>query len=119
MASGRACFDLAQILADGGESTDPAESGRAGQQRQGVGCSERVQAERRAVQLGQFGDVAGSVRWLRGGRFGVRLASAIDVLSILLAKTGFRASDYRLPPSEKFENLMVFEYFRDGGYDDL
>ena len=69
--------------------------------------------------LGSFGETEGSVRWVRGRNFGVRLKKQIDTISIALSKTGFRAQDYKLPPDEKFENLMVFEYFRDGRFEKL
>ena len=69
--------------------------------------------------LGPFGQTEGSVRWVRGRNFGVRLKKEIDTISIALSRTGFRAQDYNLPPDEKFENLMVFEYFRDGRFDKL
>ncbi len=69
--------------------------------------------------LGPFGETEGSVRWTRGRNFGVRLKKEIDTISIALSKTGFRAQDYNLPTDEKFENLMVFEYFRDGRFDQL
>ena len=69
--------------------------------------------------LGPFGETEGSVRWARGRNFGVRLKKEIDTISIALSRTGFRAQDYNLPPDEKFENLMVFEYFRDGKFDQL
>lgn len=69
--------------------------------------------------LGEFGDVSGIVRWTKGGRFGVKLDAEIDTISIVLAKTGFRSNDYRLAPNQKFENLMIFEFFREGGFDEL
>lgn len=69
--------------------------------------------------LGPFGEIVGSVRWVRGRNFGVRLKREIDTISIALSRTGFRAQDYNLPTDEKFENLMVFEYFRDGRFNTL
>jgi|GWRWMinimDraft_5_1066013.scaffolds.fasta_scaffold108417_1 hypothetical protein len=69
--------------------------------------------------LGPFGQIEGSVRWVRGRNFGVRLKKEIDTISIALSRTGFRAQDYDLPSDAKFENLMVFEYFRDGRFDKL
>lgn len=71
------------------------------------------------ITLGHFGDVAGLVRWVKGRHFGIRLSSEIDTISIDLAKTGFCANDYPLPPDEKFDNLMVFEFFREGNFDKL
>lgn len=69
------------------------------------------------ITLGDFGTFDGIVRWARGRHFGVRLSSEIDTISIDLAKTGFRANDYHLPTDEKFNNFMVFEFFREGNFE--
>ena len=71
------------------------------------------------VSLGQFGDVSGTVRWRVGRRFGVSLDEEIDVIAIGLAKDGFRSADYDLPLDPKFENMMVFEFFRDAEYHEV
>lgn len=76
-------------------------------------------AETVTFALGPFGEVDGIVRWVRGSRFGVRLDQEIDTMSIVMAKTGFRSIDYPLPANEKFENMMVFEFFREGNFDKL
>lgn len=75
--------------------------------------------EKMMFTLGQFGEVPGIVRWVRGGQFGVRLDVEIDTISIAMAKTGFRSIDYPLPAHPKFENMMIFEFFREGGTDDF
>lgn len=75
--------------------------------------------ERVTFTLGQFGEVSATVRWVRGGQFGVRLDAEIDTISIAMAKTGFRSVDYPLPSHPKFENMMIFEFFREGGTDDF
>lgn len=68
------------------------------------------------VSLGTFGNVRGNVRWRMGRRFGIQLDEEIDVIAIGLAKDGFRSADYDLPLDPKFENMMVFEFFRDAEY---
>ncbi len=75
--------------------------------------------EQVTISLGEFGDVRGTVRWRLGRRFGLRTKDEIDVIAIGLAKSGFRSCDYDLPPDPKFENLMVFEFFRDAEYHEI
>lgn len=75
--------------------------------------------ERVMLALGSFGTVGGNVRWRTGRRFGVRLEQEIDVIAIGLAKSGFRSADYNLPLDPKFENMMVFEFFRDAEYEEI
>ena len=71
------------------------------------------------ISLGAFGDFDGQIRWRLGRRFGVKVDQEIDVIAIGLAKQGLRSADYDLPLDPKFENMMVFEFFRDAEYHEI
>lgn len=75
--------------------------------------------ERVTILLGAFGEADGQIRWRLGRNFGVKLDEEIDVIAIGLAKCGFRSADYDLPLDPKFENMMVFEFFRDAEYHEI
>ena len=68
------------------------------------------------VQLDSFGLFGATVRWRDGSYFGVSFEEPIDLIAIMLSRTGFRTSDYAVPLTPEFEAVLMSELFRSGEF---
>lgn len=68
------------------------------------------------VQLDSFGIFRARVRWRDGSYFGVSFDEPIDVIAIMLSRTGFRTSDYAARLTPEFEAVLMSELFRSGEF---